>query len=74
MADRKCTDCFCLLIFLVACAGMGYIGYYCNTHGDPSRILRPIDSDGNFCGATPGYEDYPLMWYQNIYDISAKAY
>jgi hypothetical protein len=63
MGNRKCTDCVCLLIFLASCAGMTMIGLYANEHGDPSRILRPIDSDGNFCGASVGYEDYPLMWY-----------
>lgn len=48
---------------------MGYIGSYAASNGDPDLILAPMDSDGNFCGKTAGYEDYPLLWYQNIGSI-----
>ena len=56
----------CFLIFLAACGGMGYIGYYAISNGDPDLILAPMDADGNFCGKTPGFEEYPYLWYQDI--------
>ena len=45
---------------------MGYIGNYAIKNGDPDLILAPMDADGNFCGKTPGYEKYPVLWYANI--------
>lgn len=42
---------------------MGYIGSYAVSNGDPDLILAPMDSDGNFCGMSAGYEDYPMLWY-----------
>ena len=66
LANRKCTDLLCLLIFLVACGGMGYIGNYAYQNGDPARIMAPMDSDGNFCGKTPGFENYPFLWFSDI--------
>jgi len=66
MAKRKCTDILCLLTFLAACGGMGYIGYYAISNGDPDLILAPMDADGNFCGKTLGYENYPILYYVDI--------
>jgi hypothetical protein len=47
MSNRKCTDVLCLLIFFVATGGMGYLGYYSYSNGDPSLIMAPMDSDGH---------------------------
>jgi len=66
MANRKCTDILCLLIFLAACGGMGYVANYAISNGDPDLILAPMDADGKFCGKSPGYENYPVLWYANI--------
>lgn len=66
MANRKCTDILCLLIFFVATGGMGYLGFYSYTNGDPSLIMAPMDADGNSCGKSVGYENYPLLWFQEI--------
>ena len=64
--NRKCTDILCLLIFIVALIGGGYVAVYSYENGNPERIMRPMDADGNFCGKTPGYEDYPYLYYTNI--------
>lgn len=53
----------CNLIFLVATAGIGYIGYYAVQNGDPNLILSPYDATGAYCGTTPGYENYPYLWF-----------
>jgi hypothetical protein len=74
MAKRKCTDVLCLLVFFAACGGIGYVGNYAYKKGDPSLILAPMDAEGNFCGRSVGYEDYPLLWYQNLSLLSWLPY
>lgn len=56
----------CLLIFLCATGAMGYIGFYAVINGDPDRIMTPYDATGSFCGKSPGYENYPYLWFQNL--------
>lgn len=56
----------CNLIFLAATAGIGYIGFYAVSNGDPDLIMSPYDSTGEYCGRSPGYEDYPYLWFQNL--------
>lgn len=66
LGNRKCTDMLCVLIFLACTGGMGYIGYYAVSNGDPDIIIAPYDSTGAFCGKTEGYENYPYLWFQNL--------
>jgi hypothetical protein len=66
LGNRRCTDMLCNLIFIIATAGMGYIGYYAVSHGDPDLIMSPYDSTGAYCGRSPGYENYPYLWVQNL--------
>jgi hypothetical protein len=63
MADRRCTDILCIFIFLGFVAAATFVGLYAVKHGDPKLILTPYDSNGNFCGKTPGYTEYPYLWY-----------
>ena len=78
--NRRCTDIFCLIVFIVALCGGGYVGIYSYENGDPERIMRPMDADGNFCGKSAGYEDYPYLYYTDIstpfwipYGVCVKA-
>jgi len=66
LTSRKCTDILCLIIFLAAVGAGGYIGYYSSVNGDPELLVAPLDSDGNFCGKSVGYEKFPYVYYQNI--------
>ena len=66
LGNRRCTDLLCLLVFLLATVAMGYIGTYAIANGDPDRIMTPYDATGAFCGKTPGYENYPYLWFQNL--------
>ena len=66
LTNRRCTDLFCLLIFAAAVAFGVYIGIYAVENGDPASILAPMDADGNLCGKTPGYKDYPYLYFSNI--------
>jgi choline transporter-like protein 2/4/5 len=66
LRNRRCTDVLCLLIFIVAAAAGVYIGHYAVSNGDPLLVVAPYDADGNFCGKTAGFENYPYLWYQNL--------
>ena len=69
--SRKCRDCICCIIFIVfflACVFVGYLGF---TKGDPKALLYVYDEDGNACGHSKGYEDYPYLYFYSI--ISAAS-
>ena len=57
---------FCVLIFIIATGAMGYIGNYAVTNGNPDLIMTPYDATGAYCGRTPGYENYPYLWFENL--------
>lgn len=59
---RECTDVFCLLIFFVFLAGLGYIASVAFKTGNPEYLVYPFDSDGKQCKLDPGYEDYPYIF------------
>jgi hypothetical protein len=40
---------------------MVYVGIYAVEHGDPARVLAPLDADAKFCGID--YPDYPYLYY-----------
>ena len=40
------------------------VGVYAVEHGDPARVMAPLDADGKFCGID--YPDYPYLYYQDI--------
>ena len=64
--SRKCRDCCCCLLFIVfvlACVFVGYLGF---TKGDPQALLYTYDEDGNACGRTKGYEDYPYLYFYSV--------
>jgi hypothetical protein len=63
LGNRRCTDLLCLLVFLCCTGGMGYIGFYAISYGNPDRIMTPYDATGAFCGKTAGYENYPYLWF-----------
>ena len=63
---RKCRDCICCIIFLIlfaACVFVGYIGFW---KGNPTALLYTYDEDGNACGHSPGYEDYPYLYFYSV--------
>ena len=66
LTDRRCTDIFCLIIFIIAIGVGGYIGIYAIENGDPDAIMAPMDADGKFCGRDAGYEDYPYLFFADI--------
>ncbi|CAH1786106.1 unnamed protein product [Owenia fusiformis] len=50
IANRGCTDIICCLLFIICILGMGVVGYFAYSRGDPSKLLYPTDTAGNMCG------------------------
>lgn len=60
--NRKCTDCFCLLIFWAFLAVYGYSCFYAYNESHPEKLLRPVNGDGKLCGVNE-LKDYPNLYY-----------
>lgn len=66
--NRGITDIiFCLffVIFLAAYIGVFVYGVL---KGDPAKLLTPFDSNAKGCGHSPGYENYPYIYFWKITD------
>ena len=61
--NRSCTDICCCLIFLVFLVGMGAVFGYGVYKGKLSNITIGWDADGMGCGYSPGYVDYPYLYW-----------
>jgi hypothetical protein len=62
--ERKCTDVFCAIIFvLVTIAGIG-TGIYGLANGDLKRIGQPYDTDGNACGIG-NLQDFGFLFFND---------
>lgn len=62
---RKCTDWWCCPVFVAFVVGMIVIAIYGFTNGDPAALATPFDSEGNQCGLTKGYSDFPYIFFAN---------
>ena len=63
---RKCRDCICCIIFILLfllCIFIGYLGF---TKGQPTAFLYAYDEEGNACGHSEGYEDYPYLYFYSV--------
>ena len=49
---------------------MGVCTVFGYKNGHPDKLISPIGGDGNICGVTEGYEDYPYLF---IADLSTAA-
>lgn len=72
-AERGCTDCFFLLIFLAFVGSMGYLTFLGYKEGDLPKLLAPLDADNNFCGITEGFEEYSNLYLTDFSTPTAKA-
>ena len=46
--ERSCTDCFCLILFMVFLGTLGVVCMEGMKNGDPYRLSYPYDPDRNF--------------------------
>jgi len=61
--DRECTDHKYLFIFIFFMLTIFIISLNGFMTGDPGLIGVPHDNQGNFCGISPNYEDFKLIFY-----------
>ena len=57
---------FCCLVFAVFLGGMAFLTGYGYQYGHPDKLLSPIGGDGNICGVSPGFEEYPYLFIADI--------
>ena len=72
-SQRRCTDILCCLFFTAFVIGMGVATGYGYVNGHPSKLVAPIGGDGNICGVTEGYEDYPYLMIADISNVVEDA-
>jgi hypothetical protein len=59
--DRKCTDLWALLLYLLSWGGLIAILVVALKGGaDPQRVIRGVDFQGRTCGVSEGVRDQPL--------------
>ena len=70
--NRKCRDVVCCIIFLVIFAACAVVGFFGFKNGDPTLLLYTYDEEGKACGHSPGYEDYPYLYFYSVLSGMAK--
>jgi len=68
--SRRCTDLLCCIVFLAFLGGMGTATVYGYINGNPGKLIAPIDGNEMICGYSPGYEDYPKLYIDDITDAA----
>jgi hypothetical protein len=61
-AERGCTDCPFLVIFLAFIGSMVYVTIIANKEGDLKKLIAPLDGDNSFCGVTDATLEYPNLF------------
>lgn len=56
----------CLALFLVFLGTMMAATLYGFKKGDPDRYMASLDRHDNFCGFTPGFEEYPKLFLTSL--------
>ena len=64
--SRKCRDCICCIFALIFFAACGFVGFLGFKKGDPTALLYTYDEDGNACGHSEGFEDYPYLYFYQV--------
>lgn len=72
-AERGCTDCPFLLLFLALIGSMSYITFLGFQEGDVAKLIAPLDGDNNFCGISEGLEEFPILYITDFTQSSVKA-
>ena len=63
LEERSCTDIICCVIFLLFIIGLLVISIIGFKKGDPLLLATPFDPDGNACGESPGFKDFPFIYF-----------
>jgi choline transporter-like protein 2/4/5 len=71
MQDRGCTDIICCILFVAFLIAFIVIFIYGVSQGQPARLLTPFDENSNGCGYSPGFEDFPAIYFYYFSDSSS---
>eukprot|EP00441_Pelagodinium_beii_P046861 CAMPEP_0197622848 /NCGR_PEP_ID=MMETSP1338-20131121/2970_1 /TAXON_ID=43686 ORGANISM="Pelagodinium beii, Strain RCC1491" /NCGR_SAMPLE_ID=MMETSP1338 /ASSEMBLY_ACC=CAM_ASM_000754 /LENGTH=697 /DNA_ID=CAMNT_0043192611 /DNA_START=57 /DNA_END=2150 /DNA_ORIENTATION=- len=63
MAQRKCTDLPCLVLFLTYLGGMIYVTNYAIQHGNPRALTHGYNYKGELCGVDVEVLNKPLIYW-----------
>eukprot|EP00930_Biecheleria_cincta_P037568 TRINITY_DN25809_c0_g1_i3.p1 TRINITY_DN25809_c0_g1~~TRINITY_DN25809_c0_g1_i3.p1 ORF type:complete len:672 (-),score=87.52 TRINITY_DN25809_c0_g1_i3:185-2200(-) len=63
MAQRRCTDLPCLIVFLAYLAGMGFVTKYALDNGNPRRLTHGFNYKGELCGVDAPVLSKPLTYW-----------
>ncbi|KXJ09848.1 Choline transporter-like protein 2 [Exaiptasia diaphana] len=73
--NRSCTDIPCCILFVLYVLGMLALGGAAFYMGNPYKLLNSVDSFGNICGYTAGFEDKPkLVFFDMTVCISPASF
>lgn len=59
--NRRCTDIICLIIFIVALCGYWMISFVGIAGGDVTKLYKPRDYSGAYCGAQENWNSGPNL-------------
>lgn len=62
-ANHKCTDVMCLVVFVAAFVGLGFVLQYCRENGDFRRLYHGYNYLGQLCGVDKGSDNQTLGEY-----------
>jgi len=71
LQKRSCTDVICLLLFITFIVAWAGVGIYAFTHGDPSKLLSPTNSQGQKCAVDTEVKDKPYLFFFDITKCAA---
>jgi len=60
--ERKCTDIFCILLFILFAGTYIYSIVYGYQNNHIHQLLHPVNGDGKLCGIDD-LEEYPNLYY-----------
>jgi choline transporter-like protein 2/4/5 len=73
MQTRGCTDIIFLILYVAFFIAWIVIFIYGVSQGKPGRLLTPFDENGNGCGYSPGYTDYPAIYFYYFADTASYS-
>jgi hypothetical protein len=60
---RAPTDIVCLLVYVIALGGLGYVISYAAKNGNVKRLTHGFDYQGKLCGVDPGVENATMLYW-----------
>jgi len=67
VTNRGCTDIFCLIIWIIHVIVFLVVSFYGLADGNPSKLIKPRDYAGNYCGIRTQWNSGPdLLGFEHL--------